>query len=141
MAEVLHRYIGRGDKVPAPTPAERKERAAERKADAELVKERSEGLRVRRMSAQLLLAKARQELIPKAMARQQAGFLLVGLQRKILAIPQSYARKLLDISDYETMAAKLKEMSILILREIEDLPSAIEPGWRGNLDEEETPTK
>ena len=133
---MVHRYVGRGDKLPEPTPAEQKERAERRKADSELAKERAEGLRVRRMSAQLLLAKARQELIPKKLAQQQAGFLLVGLQRKILAIPQTYSRRLLNIADYETMAARLKEMSQSILKEIEDLPSAVEPGWRGNIEEE-----
>ena len=64
-----------------------------------------------------------------ARAQQQAGFLLVALRSKILAIPQTYSRRLLNISDREEMTAKLKAMAISILHEIENLPHCVEPGW------------
>ncbi len=138
MAEVIHRYVGRGDKVPKMSSEERKRQAAQHKADAELVRERSEAIRVKRMGNQLLLAKARGELIPKALAQQQAGFLLITLRSKILAIPQTYSRRLLDISDREVIAGKLKEMAISVLHEIENLPHCAEPGWVNR--NEETPS-
>ena len=136
MAEVIHRYVGRGDKLPKVPPAEQKERAKARAADAELVRERAEAIRTRRMQSQLSLALARNELIPKSLAQSQASFVFAGLRAKILAIPQTYSRRLLGISDYEVMSRLLKAMSISILREIEDLPRAVEPGWRGNIEEE-----
>jgi hypothetical protein len=40
------------------------------------------------------------------MARRQAAHLLVSLRQKILAIPQTYSRRLLNISDFEKMSAK-----------------------------------
>ena len=137
MAEVIHRYVGRGDKLPKISPEERKRQAAQHKADAELAKERTEGLRIKRMQNQLVLAKARGELIPKALAQQQAGFLLVALRQKILSIPQTYSRRLLGINDAKEMSAKLKEMSLSMLEELRCLPERItDPNWLESLEEE-----
>ena len=63
MAEVIHRYVGRGDKLPKPTSEEKKRAAAEHAADAALSKERTESIRAKRMQAQLVLARARGELV------------------------------------------------------------------------------
>jgi hypothetical protein len=72
------------------------------------------------------------------MARRQAAHLLVSLRQKILAIPQTYSRRLLNISDFEKMSAKLKEIAHSILSEIKDLPHCAEPGWREKIEEEQT---
>ena len=66
------------------------------------------------MQSELLFAKARGELIPKATAQAQAGFLLAALRSKILTIPQSYSRRLLNISDFGKMSKLLKKMSLSI---------------------------
>lgn len=114
MAEVIHRYVGKNAKVPKVSP-EKKKRAAEvHENNSELAKERGEGLRVKRMQSQLLFAKARGELIPKATAQAQVGFLVAALRSKILAIPQSYSRRLLNISDFGKMSKLLKKMSLSI---------------------------
>ena len=82
MATVYHKYLGKDGKMPKPTPQEAKRAAAEHKANSELAKERAEGLRVRRMQAQLILAKARGELVSKEMAQTQAGFLVSALRAR-----------------------------------------------------------
>jgi hypothetical protein len=82
MAEVIHRYVGKDGKLPKPTPEEQKERAAQRAADAELTRERAEAVRTARMRDQLLLAKARGDLVSKATAQAQAGFLLVAFRQR-----------------------------------------------------------
>ena len=137
MAEVIHRYVGKNAKVPKVSP-EKKKRAAEvHENNSELAKERGEGLRVKRMQSQLVLAKARGELIPKATAQAQVGFLVAALRSKILAIPQSYSRRLLNISDFGKMSKLLKEMSLSILTEIENFPERVtDPAWLRRLEED-----
>ena len=63
------------------------------------------------------------------MAQQQAQFLVLACRARLTAIPQSYARTLLNIADYETMSALLKKMSLSILREIENLSRVVEEGY------------
>jgi hypothetical protein len=53
------------------------------------------------MQSELILAKARGELIPKALVQQQAAFLLVALRQKIMQLPATYARRILNVSDVE----------------------------------------
>lgn len=89
------------------------------------------------MQSQLLFAKARGELIPKATAQAQVGFLVAALRSKILAIPQSYSRRLLNISDFGKMSKLLKEMSLSILTEIENFPERVtDPAWLRRLEED-----
>ena len=139
MAEVIHRYVGRGDKLPKPTPEEKKRAAAEHAADAALSKERTESIRTKRMQAQLVLARARGELVPREMVLRQTEFLIVALRQRLLAIPQTYSRRLLGISEFEVMSKLLKEMAISTLKEIENLPRVVEEGWvdRGETEEPE----
>ena len=63
MAEVFHRYIGKDGKAPKVSPSERKERARQNELAAELTDERAQAVRVNRMRGEMLLAKARGELI------------------------------------------------------------------------------
>lgn len=135
--------MGKDGKLPKPTPAEQKRQAEEHKANSELARERTESIRTKRLQAQLVLARSRGELISKAVAQQQAEFLIVALRQRILSIPQTYSRRLAEIADYDTMAAALKKMSLSILREIENLPRCVEEGYldRGEQAAEETPKK
>jgi hypothetical protein len=97
MAEAIHRYVGKSGPPPKPSPQE----ARKHELTAELVSERSREIRTQRMQSELLLAKARGELIPKTVVQQQAGFLLVALRSKIMQLPATYARRILNVSDVE----------------------------------------
>ena len=55
--------------------------------------------------------RARCDLVTKDLVQKQAAYLLVALRQRILSLPQTYARRLLGITDQKEMAAKLKEMS------------------------------
>lgn len=68
-------------------------------ASEALNRERTELTRTRKQQAQMLLAKARGELITKQLVERQAAYLLVAMRQKILGIPQTYSRRLLNISD------------------------------------------
>jgi hypothetical protein len=86
-------------------------------ASEALNRERTELTRIRRQQSEMLLAKARGELITKELVLKQAAYLLVALRQRILSLPQTYSRRLLGITDQREMAARLKEMSLSILNE------------------------
>lgn len=93
--------------------------------------------RAREMSAILLVAKAREELVEKEMVLKQAAYLLTALRQKLLAIPTSCARRLLHKDDVTEVVSILKEQIHQALRECADLPQRVtDPNWLATLDEE-----
>jgi hypothetical protein len=57
------------------------------------------------------------------------------MRQKILGIPQTYSRRLLNISDRKEMAVRLKEMSFSVLNEIKHLPERVtDPNWLDKLE-------
>ena len=139
MAEVIHRYVGKGGRLPKISPGEQKEQADRRNLGDELTGERSREIRTRRMQSEMLLAKARNELIPKAVVQQQAAHLLVAHRQKILSVPQTHARRILNLSDYGKAREVLKAIMIGLLHEISDLPEKVtDPSWMRKLEEEQT---
>jgi hypothetical protein len=135
MAEVFHRYLGKDGKLPKLSAQERKEAARRNKLATELTDERAQAVRINRMRSETLLAKARGELIAKDLVEKQAAYLLIAMRQRILGIPQTYSRRLLNISDQKEMAAKLKEMALSVLNEIKDLPSRVsDPNWLQTLE-------
>jgi hypothetical protein len=96
-------------------------------------------VKVREKSAALLLARARDEVIETDLVIKQAAFLLISMRQKLLALPNTYARKLLHKDNPNEVAAILKDAIHLALREIADLPRrAIDPNWLKTLDEDES---
>jgi hypothetical protein len=135
MAEVLHRYIGKDGKLPKVSPAEREEQARRSKLAAELNDERTRGARVKRLQGEMLLAKARGDR--KELVEKQAAYLLVALRQRILSLPQTYSRRLLNISDSKEMAAWLKEISLAMLEELRNMPARVtDPNWLDRLEED-----
>jgi hypothetical protein len=97
---------------------------------------RSRQMRSKAQTAEMLLAKARGELVLKSLVERQAAYLLVSLRQKILNFPSTYARKILGLTDVNQASAILREMAISVLNEIKDLPqAAIDPGWLKKLDD------
>jgi hypothetical protein len=86
-------------------------------------------VRANRLRSEMLLAKQRGELIEKRLVAQQATFLLIAFRQRMLSIPQIYNRQLLNISDSQVMSAKLREMALAGLEELQHLPErAVDPG-------------
>jgi hypothetical protein len=107
-------------------------------ASAELIQERAAAVRVNRLRSEMLLAKVRGELVEKDLVEKQAAFLLIALRQKILAIPQSHTRQLLNISDSKVMAGKLHAMSLGLLEALRHLPERVtDAHWLETLEEED----
>jgi hypothetical protein len=133
MAVVIHKYKGK------PQSASEKEgRASRRKRDAELTAERIAAVRANRMRSEMLLAKARGELILKELVQKQASYLLVCHRQKLLSMPQAYAPRLLGINDAHEMGLKLREMALALLEDLQNMPEKVtDPHWIESLAEED----
>jgi phage terminase Nu1 subunit (DNA packaging protein) len=107
-------------------------------ANSVLIDERIAATAAKRKQSELLLAKARNEVILKELVQKQAGFLLMAFRQKVLSIPQRYSRKLAELTDVNKVNQMLKEMSYTLLNELQDFPSKIsDPDWLKTLEEEE----
>lgn len=141
MAEVIHRYIGVGKRKKERDSDPHRKAANERMqqnaiANRKLINERIHSTATKRMQAELLLAKARGEVILKDLVEKQASYLLVNMRQKILNIPSTYSRRLLGVTDIQAMQTLLREMSISILNELKDMPKKItDPNWLNTLEE------
>jgi hypothetical protein len=126
MAEVIHRYVGKGGTLlPKEESADKKSDRAERaKWDAAFRKERTAHERTRRLERELKLAAAKGELIEKQVAARQVANLLVALKQRLLSIPESLPRCLEGRSAHE-MREILHEAICDALREIARLPSTL----------------
>jgi hypothetical protein len=103
-----------------------------------LVEERIKSIATKRMQDELYLAKAREELIEKRLVEKQAAYLLVSLRQRILALPNTYARRFLGLADAKQSAALLRELALGLLNEIRSLPEkVVDPNWLRTLEEEE----
>src|SRR6267142_1813824 len=106
-----------------------------KKLSAEYLIQRNDQMKAKNQTAQMLLAKARGELILKDQVTKQASYLLVSLRQKILSMPLTYSQRLLNISDARVMNGKLKEVAISLLNELMDLPQkVVEPNWLETLE-------
>jgi hypothetical protein len=133
MAEI--QYIGKGGL----TPTERKARQKQRSLDQEFTEERTRAVAVKRQQTEMLLAKARGELIVKQLVERQAAYLLVALRQRIMSMPSTYARRMVNLPDTKAAAAVLKEVAISVLNEIKDLPSRVtDPNWLETLEGDES---
>jgi hypothetical protein len=96
----------------------------------------------KRKMDELLLAKAREELIIKTLVEKQAAYLLVSLRQRILSLPSTYARRFVGLADAKQASSLLREMALAILNDIKDLPEQVtDPNWLDELIEETTDAK
>jgi hypothetical protein len=114
--------------------------AMEEKAglNAALIIERTRDVKVKRMQGELLLAKAREEVIVKDLVEKQAAYLLVALRQRLLSMASANSRKILGITDVKQANRILREIALGILNEIKDLPQkVVDPKWLEDLDAED----
>ena len=143
MAEVIHRYVGRGDAAPAPREQSESERERA-KLDAEWRRKRiaAESAKQRLHEAKMLAMKG--ELISKKHVTRQATFLVISLRQRLLAIPAQHARDLLNIDEEWQMALRLETIVRDALETLAEMPLKVsDPDWMQKLDDgiEETPAK
>jgi hypothetical protein len=143
MAEVIHRYVGKGGKLPpGPSKEELRRKAEKAEADRIFVEEKTRQVAVRRLETEMRVAERRGELIEKRLVERQAAYLLVALRQRILTIPQAYARRILGLTDAAQASKILKEMSIAVLNDIMNLPQQVtDPNWLETLEAQENGEK
>jgi hypothetical protein len=105
--------------------------------DKEFVKRRIRQTEVRTMAFEMDLARIRESLIEKELVIKQLSFLLVAMRQKILAIPSTYARKLLHKEDMREVNAILQQLAFELAKELQHLPQkAVDANWLEKLEEE-----
>ena len=91
------------------------------------------------LTAEMILAQRRGELIEKSLVTKQAAFLLLSLRQRILAVPDRLARQLVNIADVNNVRTILKQAMLALLTELADLPSKVtNPRWLDEVAAEET---
>lgn len=91
--------------------------------------------KAKRMQAELLLAKAREEVIEVEISKRQAAFLLVAMRQKLLSIPTTVARKLLHQTDLKPVVNILTASIHQALKEMRGFSEkVIDPNWTGEED-------
>jgi hypothetical protein len=109
------------------------------KLSEDYLRVRNRQMNTKALTAEMILAKQRDELIQKDLVVKQACFLLTAMRQRILQIPHSYARQLLGITDAKLMSGKLREMSISILNDIKNLPQQVtDPHWLETLENDDS---
>ena len=92
----------------------------------------------KRTQQEMLLAKARGELVLRELVEKQAAYLLVVLRQEIMAVPGAWAEKLVGLKTREEAAAVLREVTHAWLEQIADLPARIaDERWLERLAETE----
>jgi len=138
---VYHQYVPAGGKPPPPSKESKEEqqRKARKEAlDGDFTFERTRAVITKRQQSEMLLAKARNELIAKDLVERQAAYLLIAMRQKMLSAPTTYARRILGLTDVREAAKILREIMISVLNEIKDLPQkVVDPNWLDELDEKD----
>src|SRR5262245_12478490 len=120
MAEVIHRYIRRGESLTQPTN-ERKERT---KSDARFAASRAEKEEALATLRQAEVLRKRHELISTNTAVKQASFLFAACRQRMLSLAGSLPRKLVGKTAHEIkliLDAAIREC----LTELAELPNRI----------------
>ena len=140
MAEVIHRYVGRGGELP-----ERKQSKSEQEReelDAEWRRKRiaAESAKQRLHEAKMLAMKG--ELVSRQHVTKQAAYLLVCLRARLLALGGALAPKIARAcggGDQRAIESLIDAEMRAALNELSDLPQrVVDPRWIETLDNEVT---
>jgi hypothetical protein len=110
------------------------------KLSEEYLEIRNAQMRTKNLTAEMILAERRGELIEKKLVEQQAAYLLVALRQAILNVPQTWCRRLMGLNDAAQVSRILREMALSLLGEIKDLPSKVtNPEWLDEIEKDTPP--
>ena len=137
----MHRHPTQGVKGAKPRFPETDGKTSKselQKLSREYLKIRNRQMHAKAFMAETSAAARRGELIEKSLVEKQAAYLLVALRQKILNVPATEARKILNIADPRQARAVLREMMIGLPGELRDLPSKVtNPHWLDELEEKD----
>lgn len=123
---------GSKPRVTGPTERTTKVRAL----SEEYLRLRNDAQRAKNLREAMALAQARGELISKRLAIQQASFLMVSMRQKMLAVPRSWARRFVGLSDVHAASQLLREMMLSVMADLRGLPLAVsDPEWAQAIEE------
>jgi len=101
------------------------------------LQERNEMMRLKRMRAEMLLAKERDQLIEKELALKQLAYLVIPMRQKLLAIPSKIGN---HFGDHQVQTRQVVEYTRRLvnetLTELSKLPECVEPDWLEKLEDE-----
>lgn len=96
----------------------------------------------KRKQAEMLLAKARGELIVRDLVERQAAYLLTVMRQRILALPGAYAGRLVGCPDVSAAGEMLREAALGLLDDLKDFPErVVDPDWLQHIGDEDAPTE
>jgi hypothetical protein len=138
MAEVIHRYVGRGEQfVPSPPRQESKAEQERAELDAEWRRKRIDAESARQRLHEAKLLTMRNELISRQHVTKQSAFLILSLKAKLLALPELWALRLVNLQNERAVAELLGAMVRSVLDEIAELPLRVsDPDWLSKLEDE-----
>jgi hypothetical protein len=97
---------------------------------------------IRSQQNELILAKARDQLILKDLVEKQAAYLVVCMRQRMLQIPHTWARRILNLTEVREAREILREMVIGALKELASLPmKVIDPNWLDTLEGNGSPSE
>jgi hypothetical protein len=112
------------------------DRTALTAATANFTFERTKAVVTKRKQDEMLVAKARGELILKTLVEKQAEHLRDAMEQTIMDLPLTYARRILRLTDVVQARKILRELSISLLNELRDLPQKADPHWLRNSEKD-----
>jgi hypothetical protein len=108
------------------------------KLSEDYLRVRNRQMSTKALTAEMILAQQRGELIEKRLIERQATFLLLSLRQRILAVPDRLARQLVGIDDVNKARGILKEVMLALLTGLADLPNKVtNPRWLDEVAAEE----
>jgi hypothetical protein len=128
MAEVIHRYVGRGD-IPA--------RKRSEKLDAEWRRKRISAESAKQALHEAKMLAMRGELISKRHAVKQASFLILSLRARLLALGGTLSPSIVKAGGDQRAIESLIDAEVrAALDELAGLPQrVVDPHWPEKLDE------
>jgi hypothetical protein len=142
MAEVIHRYIGRGD-GDAPARKQSESEQEREKLDAEWRRKRISAEAAKQALHRAKLLEMKGELISRQHVTRQTVFLVLSLRARLLALGGTLAPRIAKACGGEERAIEsLIDAEVRdALSEISDMPQrVVDPHWLEKLDENEATT-
>jgi hypothetical protein len=108
------------------------------KLSREYLAVRNRQMNSKALTAEMVLAQARGELIEKRLVEAQAAYLLISLRQRILAVPGNLCRKVVGIFDVAQAKKILRQAMLSLLNDLRNLPQKVtDPNWLRTLEKEE----
>jgi hypothetical protein len=100
-------------------------------------RERAYLTKLRRLQAEIVLAKERNQLVEKELVGAQAAYMLASMRAKFLSLPTGYARACAH-KPVDEIVQILREAVTKALEEVAGFPErVVDPNWLRSLDETE----